>query len=497
MSTVDQYQEEVIRRGDDMSSCLEKVFAPTLKNSKFADIVSQGMNGIKVIRPPKGHLAIVHSLAGDSNNRNDIKYSASVVDRLVLAAVKIGAKPIALANVIDARAADKEIILPMAESLANASDFYRLAVVNGEFAVLGDRLSVPANISATMLSFVPASSNLPVDASKGIFNFEGVEYAVFDPEEKPIYMNSDGVGTKVEFYERLYRPVYARKDSLAMKLDDSVKIGATARVVSDVCEVNMLSHFPKGERNGWTLDKDGKCVYIVQYEEVGNRIVPYKPGKMAFNLSGSAVSTIDEIRLKKQLTPHQGEYLVAIRGKPNPRSNGITDKRKIMVELFGNDWHKTSQGRNFMEYLAEPSTIFYEIFTSLIDSGLATSVYHMSGGSFNGKLARPLAKSNLFIEMKDLFAPDERELALVRARNTPFEVAYAKWPMGTEGFITTARPEEAIVAIQSYRSIYFGVRDLEARTVGQLELSKDGRTGVELSGVKSSNGENVYYSGRD
>ncbi len=57
---------------------------------------------------------------------------------------------------------------------------------------------------------------------------------------------------------------------------------------------------------------------------------------------------IDEERLNNPLKPNAGEYLVAIRNKrPNPRSNGITDKRKIMIQMLDNDWHETEAGQVF------------------------------------------------------------------------------------------------------------------------------------------------------
>ena len=159
-----------------------------------------------------------------------------------------------------------------------------------------------------------------------------------------------------------------------------------------------------------------------------------------------------------------------------------------MVELFGLEWHETEIGKFFLEFLEEPSTIFYGLFKKLRENNLATSFYHMSGGAFDGKLARPLAKHEFFAKLENLFPADWREYAIAGKRFTPAETAYAKWPMGNEGFVTTSTPKEAINCINPF--------GLEGRTVGYLEFARDGRTGVELEGIKSSNGENVYYSGR-
>jgi phosphoribosylaminoimidazole (AIR) synthetase len=225
-------------------------------------------------------------------------------------------------------------------------------------------------------------------------------------------------------------------------------------------------------------------------EDVGGRIVGFSPESPAFNLSGSVVSTIDEDYLKNPLVPSAGEYLVAIAGVPNPRSNGITSKRKLMVDMLGADWHDSRMGRAFLGYLATPSTLFYPVFRELADQHLATSFYHMSGGAYNGKLARPLAKHGLFAEIDStqLFQPDWRESAIQHLSGTSNENAYQQWPMGNDGFITTSEPEKAISVIER--------RGLKARVVAKLEVIRGGKTGVLLKGITGSDDADVYYSGK-
>lgn len=78
-------------------------------------------------------------------------------------------------------------------------------------------------------------------------------------------------------------------------------------------------------------------ICLVQEEYVGSRLNISKI-VLAFNLSDSAVSTIGESRLKNLLASKGGELLIATRSQVlNPRGNGITDMRKIMVEMFGDD----------------------------------------------------------------------------------------------------------------------------------------------------------------
>lgn len=482
----DIYISNVIVQGDKGSKLLAAITAPTLKNSQFVEVLDDGMNGTAVLRLPRHFAAVVHSTSGDPSKKNMAKHAASLVDRLVEQAKTIGATPIAFANVIDSRTGDNSLIKDIGASLAEKADRGGYAIMNGENAVLGDRMNCDANVSGTMISVIDESKIRPGLWIDHKFRRNNNHYALFFHDNMPIYMNSDGVGTKVEFYERKKRYGPAVIDFMAMNLDDAGKKGATAKVISGVAETkgSILVNDIRAHADRALLNTG--IISIIQHEEVGDRIMGYTSTAPAFNLSGSVVSIIDEKRLRNPPKPAAGEYLVAIRGKPNPRSNGITDKRKIVVKLFGREYHKTAEGKLFLEYLAEPSTLLYPLFKELVDNGLATSCYHMSGGAYNGKLARPLAKHSLFASIDELFEPDWRELALSGANFTSAETAYAKWPMGNDGFITTNDPERAMAEIRNY--------GLEAKVVGKIRSAKDGKTGVELTAY---NGEKVYFSGRD
>ena len=156
------------------------------------------------------------------------------------------------------------------------------------------------------------------------------------------------------------------------------------------------------------------------------------------------------------------------------------------MKLFGQEYQDTPEGREMLEFLAEPSTVLYPVFKKLLDENVATSVYHMSGGAYNGKLARPLAENGFYVHMEGLFEPDRREIQLSDAMNTATRDAYGKWPMGNDGFITTKDPDKAIKMIKDM--------GLEAKVVGRIggPVVKEGAeySGVEL---KAFNGENVEY----
>ncbi len=482
---LDDYVQKVIKEGDEGSKFLAARCAPTLRNSQHVRVLEEGMNGIAVLQIPERYNVVVHSIGGEHDVQDMKKYAASAVNRAVYHSIAIGATPIAFADVIDSRDGSLSLLEELADGLVTEANKHGLAIMNGENAILGGRVVSPANVSITMIGLIPKISHI----SEGTYKKGVVNFAVFDPQGKPVYVNSDGIGTKTEFYERAGKEKVhlALFDSLAMKVDDAVKLGATVKVVSDVVETK--GNFPYGRLEAMarhvTAHPQFGFAYILQHEPVGNRIAGYNKRKPAFNVSGSCVSVIDEARLKNPLKPSEGEYLMVIRGKPNPRSNGITAKREAMTLNFGEDWHQTPKGYDFLQYLAEPSIVFYPLFKQLVEQGIATSVYHMSGGAFDGKLARPLAKQGLFVDIANPFAPDNREIALIKLSNTSTENAYRKWPMGNDGFITTINP--------LFATSLMAQAGLEARTVGVLRKDGD-RTGVTLTGF---DGKKVYFSGKE
>ncbi|MBW2967816.1 hypothetical protein KY362_04990 [Candidatus Woesearchaeota archaeon] len=478
MGGLDSYIESVIAKGDEGSARLAARCAPTLRNSGLVEVLEEGMGGHAVLRIPEGHNVVVHSAAGHPKAPTVEEHAANVVDVLMGQAVSAGCRPIAMADVIDASVGDIDAVDRIGNAIATRANTHGIAILNGELAILGDRVQGIANVMGTMIS-ICEKGHMQVSTSRKV-----VQYLVFDPEGMPVMINSDGVGTKSEFYERIRREHLAVRDFLAMNLDDAVKKGAIVQAVSGILEMrgHVKSYFVLQEATK-LAEKMGFQAAIGAHD-VGDRIHGYRDGVPTFNLSGSVVSTVDEERLRNPLRPSEGEYLIAIaKPDPNPRSNGITAKREAMVRMFGNEWHTHPAGKIFMSYLAEPSAILYPVFKHLVDKGLATSVYHMSGGAYKGKLAKPLAKEGLFVKLHDLFDPDWREIALGGADFTSAEAAYEKWPMGNDGFVTTTDPEKAIALIESM--------GYNAREVGRLE-KRDDCTGVEL---RAFNGETVYYQG--
>ncbi|HLC98819.1 MAG TPA: AIR synthase related protein [Candidatus Nanoarchaeia archaeon] len=487
---VDEYLLDIVEKGDKGSNLLEIVTAPTLKNCEFVDVYAGRK---RVLHIPNDYEMIIHTAGGDPRETDPASHAASMVKRLVGDSKRIGATPIAFGNVIDSNTGDIAMLESIANALVSMANDNKLVIMNGENAILGPRVNpaIQANVMGTMISIIRSVDitdyNLySLFIKKGMAIVSNTTYARFDHKGMAVHMNLDGIGTKTEFYERLRAYERGLADFAAMNLDDTAKSGARALGLFGMCEMNGDIPVNSILAHTGTLGQQIGVPIFLEFEQVGNRIMSYKPGVPAYNISGAAISLIDEERLMNPPKPSIGEHLIAIRGKPNPRSNGISDKRKIAVKLFGQEYQDTPEGREMLEFLAEPSTVLYPVFKKLLDENVATSVYHMSGGAYNGKLARPLAENGFYVHMEGLFEPDRREIQLSDAMNTATRDAYGKWPMGNDGFITTKDPDKAIKMIKDM--------GLEAKAVGRIggPVVKEG---AEYSGVdlKAFNGENVEY----
>lgn len=321
----------------------------------------------------------------------------------------------------------------------------------------------------------------------GVIESRGQKYSIFNPQGKPVFINCDGVGTKTEFYERRHMEGRAVDDLLAMNLDDTSKKGAQAQVVVGLLEHNWnAGTIPQKVAHQFKRRmKELGIMGVVESKDVNWRIEGYHSGK-AFNLDGAVVSTIDEERLKNPLQSSAGDHLIAIWGAPNPRSNGITLRRRIMEDK-GHAWHYNKQYQDVRDFLSTPSTIFYPVFERLIQEELVTNVTHLSGGSWKGKVAVPLAAQELYVSVTDLPALCGAERKLAAWSGKSAEALYESWPMGVEGLVS-AQPGYENKAIDMIRR-----SGLNACVVGQLVNATPENSGVRL---QTFNGEEVYFSGR-
>lgn len=490
----DRYIRDEILRGDEGSKRLRAITAPTLENNDMIRIAGNDNDVFPVIDLGKSNnnIAVITRSTSYSPSSKDCGINATL-DELAWMFGKINGTPIGIGNVVDSNTGELEMIDRVGEHLLLAANRHNIGVMNGENAILGDVIqdeSIP-NLTITMIGSVPSY------VSSGIQVNPGYKVAVFDPQGKAVYVNCDGVGTKTLVHAR-WEELFPGKglekalsDSGAMRFDDTVKIAASPRVDSSVVEYNGFSRerirelVANGARIGPVKSADGFILKILEMAQSDN-LAGYKTGAPGFNISGSTVSTIDEDRLQNLPRPKEGDYLLLIRSKePNIRSNGVTRRREIPQNIWGVDWHNEVEAREVLEYLSRPSTILFEAFDELLRGDVASSVYHMSGGAFNGKLAKPLAKEGLFAKMVyGIPEPPEMDVFMQRQGGISTEDVYEMWPMGCEGFVSTSSPDRATEILAKH--------GLEAKKVAILYRDE------KLSGVSFTayDGTPIYYSGK-
>lgn len=458
----DDYVSKIIRQGDSASSIMAELCAHTKSTRPEIDIIDPQMRGMTVLRLEPNKKIAIHSASGNPIIVNSTEYAASLVETLVNDSLSIGAEPIAMTNIIDMQEFDLSAVKQAAEGLYDSAKKRGIGVINGEVAGLGNRVTVPFNISGTMISYIDSSH------ANGVFCANGTHYIVLDykgPDNKsiPVYANSDGVGTKIEVAERTGKDA-VMQDAIAMLVDDSVRKAANVKALSFVLETNNKTDNKAGSespaehelrRYANVLAHNLDVYLTIQTEALESRISGY--GHSPYNIGGTAISFIDEARLKNMPRPRAGDVLVAIRDKRNKhtfRSNGISKVRQGFESLaakmaeskgtcYEGDWHNYElEGKTMGEWAGTPSTIFYKAAKKLFDKELITGFFHMSGGAYKGKLAEPLAKLGLSTTIMAQFEPSPAMKALVEHMNLSVETAYEIWNMGTEAYVTTQDTSE-------------------------------------------------------
>ncbi|MGM5484535.1 MAG: AIR synthase-related protein [Nanobdellota archaeon] len=471
--SLDEYHKKFQEEGDDVSSIMAKHATKTWDNDNVR-ILAPGMGGVATVNVPEGYIGVVHSATGDSKEKKPGKYTESLIEKLVNDSKNIRGSPLAFSCVVDSHDDDKKLAEKLGETLENKAREYDFAYLNGEWAKLGDRVNnkYRINLSGMMISIVPFK--FPPSLKKGTI------YRRLD-DNGPFYMNSDGVGTKPEFSERAGIIGPAVQDSAVMKTDDAGRVGSEIKAMQDILELSSkvpMDKLQKAFHHASFISETGDFAYDLLPIFVDGRLQGFDK-RYGHNVSGNVVGKLNEDLYDQLNSLSEGDYLIAISSdKPNTRSNGISARRSTMKKHFGDNYHKRDDMQPWMEYLTRPSTFLYPAVMELAKNGYATFFTHMSGGSFEGKLQKKLAKHDLGAELHNIFHPSEVDKEMIELDGSKASEAYRSWPMGNDGFIATRDPDEASKVLDKY--------GLKNKVVGRLEQ------GNELT-FKAYNGERITY----
>src|SRR3989338_5396869 len=154
MTTLDDYLANVIQLGDQGSNLLAKRCASSLRNSPYVKIIQGPTQNVAVLDLPQQYDVVVHSAIGDPTITGVEEHARYMVVRLHEQAQRLGVIPVAFANVIDSRTGELKMLEAAVTGLVHEANNKGLAIMNGENAILGDRVVPEANIMGTMISII-------------------------------------------------------------------------------------------------------------------------------------------------------------------------------------------------------------------------------------------------------------------------------------------------------------------------------------------------------
>ncbi len=259
-----------------------------------------------------------------------------------------------------------------------------------------------------------------------------------------LMLNSDGIGTKVEFAERTGNHKTMAYDLFAMLADDSMRFGAEPIALSNILDVKKLDEgIIKQLAEGMvgSAKETGVAVVSGEIAELGKRVGGYTEN--AYNWCGTVLSILGKGKeiTGKNIKP--GDYLIAL-PEYGFRSNGISLVRKILTNKFGDEWHKEPVVASLA---LTPSRIYTKKILKL-HGGFGEKSYvelkgvaNITGGGIPGKLGRVLGAKKLGAELNDLLYPPEIMKQMQEWGNVSDEEAYKTWNMGNGMIVVVSEKE--------------------------------------------------------
>ena len=328
---------------------------------------------------------------------------------------------------------------------------------------------------------------------KNVFSELAAEYARKtwkNREERPSAntpANSDGVGTKTDVADRMYKFDTIGWDLIAMLADDAVRTGATPKYVTNVLDMRKCSEEVVRQLfEGISQAAVYAGVEIIngETEESGNQIRGYS--RNAFIWSGTVINgqerkAIDEKKIRA------GASIIALHEK-GLRSNGFTLARKILEKKYGTEWHNARfEDKLWGDILLKPSTIYTPAILDILESYSLKGIAHITGGGIPEKLGRLLEPTGLSAVVDKPFSPPEPVKELQKLGEVPDEKAYKEWNMG-QGMLLVCnkRNTEGIINIVKEHNV-------ESKVVGEVTRTKDVPTIRITSQGYFSNGRTIAY----
>ncbi len=283
-----------------------------------------------------------------------------------------------------------------------------------------------------------------------------------------IGIGSDGIGTKAELAERTGIYNTLGYDLVAMVADDLAAAGFEPTNISNVIDVDFLDPviidtLMSGLKEA--CDFAGISITGGEIAELGDRIGGYG-NKMHFNWSSTAIGILPQT-LKQDIDGSEvkpGQFVFSLKSR-GFRSNGFSAVRRIMLENFGNEWHKTlyDNKTTWGEILLTPSLIYSPLINELIGSGIELKgIAHITGGGIFDNFRRVLKMNHAGAILDNLFEPLPFMKRISDIGKISNENAYLWWNMGN-GMLFIADEKDTDIILRTAQ-----LKNYDCRIAGRI-----------------------------
>ncbi len=284
-----------------------------------------------------------------------------------------------------------------------------------------------------------------------------------------LVQNSDGVGSKIAIAEAVGKYDTLGYDLLAMVVDDAVCVGAETIAITNTIDTNKVTEKVIGP-----LMEGLRKACVEQKVVVPGGEIAEMPALVNGNTwNSSAVGVVEKKKFitGKDVVP--GDKIIGLRSR-GFRSNGFSLVRHVLLNAFGEKWHKKSYDKKHTwgEIVLIPSLIYSAALLELLGRFGEKRVCHIkalahvTGGGIPGNITRVLGRHGA--DLDNLWSPHDPMLRLQEMGKVSDKEAYEVWNMGT-GMILVSNEFEKIEKTMDAHGI-------QARIIG--EVSKE--SGVRL-----------------
>ncbi len=203
-----------------------------------------------------------------------------------------------------------------------------------------------------------------------------------------IAFSTDGVGTKLLVAESMNKYDTIGIDCVAMNVNDILCVGATP--------VSMVDYIAVSEANANLLEQVARGLYAGcemagvnlsggEIAQVSELLAAQKPGKISFDIVGTAIGTVDPDKIVIGQRLIEGDILIGLESN-GLHSNGYTLARKICFEAngFSVDQYVHEFGKTLGEELLRPTRIYVKEVLEMMKHVEIKGLFHITGdGLFN------------------------------------------------------------------------------------------------------------------